>query len=105
MDGVVGALIQRLKDYNLFDSTNIMIVNVLLLYKPVKCRYLSIFEPISKISDHGMGHIKSPEDYILLSEHFDTSIIDSRKTIYSKISQVYPVSEDLVNYYVMFSNR
>lgn len=28
MDGVIGALIQRLKDYNLFDSTNLMIVNI-----------------------------------------------------------------------------
>lgn len=49
-----------------------------------------------------MAHIKSPSDYILLSEHFDTSIIDSRKTIYNKISQVYPVSEDLVSYCNIF---
>ena len=44
-----------------------------------------------------MGRVQDESGYIVLSEHFDTSIIDTRKTVYSKISQVYAINKDLVN--------
>ena len=75
MDLVIGNLITRLKEAKLYDTMNIVLV-----------------------SDHGMATIRNESGYIVLSDFFNTSsLIDSRKTTYSKISQLYAKFPELEN--------
>ena len=49
-----------------------------------------------QLSDHGMAESQN-ESYVELGDYIDTKNIDDTKSIYSIVSHIYPVSNDLVN--------
>ena len=75
MDQVLGYLINRMKEEQIFDKINIIIV-----------------------SDHGMAQMET-KSIILVSQYVKnyTSVINSSKTIYGIVSNIYPVNETMVN--------
>jgi len=46
MDGVIGGVINRLKDDNMYNETNIMIVNTIILSIYSRCKLIMLFSQI-----------------------------------------------------------
>lgn len=65
MDGVLGYLLQGLKDRQLIDKLNIIIV-----------------------SDHGMGNARGAP--ILVQNYSNLDLIDTNKSVFDFVSSVYP---------------
>ncbi len=74
MDKILEYLIQRLEQESILDNLNIVIV-----------------------SDHGMASMLQNRTQ-LIGNYLDVSWIDSSKTIYGVVSNIYPKNESLVNF-------
>jgi predicted AlkP superfamily pyrophosphatase or phosphodiesterase len=74
MDKILEYLIQRLEQESILDNLNIVIV-----------------------SDHGMASMLQNGTQ-LIGNYLDVSWIDSSKTIYGVVSNIYPKNESLVNF-------
>lgn len=72
MDKILGYLLKSLEEENLLDNLNIIIV-----------------------SDHGMAEMIPPENdgTILIGNYLNLTLIDSSKTIYGIVSNIYPKNE------------
>ncbi len=73
MDKLIGYLIGKLDEENILKNLNIIIV-----------------------SDHGMAQMKTNATQIV-SKYVDLNLIDSNKTIYGIVSNIYPKNESMVN--------
>ena len=74
MDKTLGYLIRRLKEAELLNKINIVIV-----------------------SDHGMATMESRT--ILIKDIVDTNLIDSKKSVYGIVGNIYPVNESVVIFF------
>lgn len=80
MDQIIGYLINKLEEENLLDNLNIIIV-----------------------SDHGMAQMvdSNQNGTQLISNYVDLNLIDSTKTIYGIVANIYPknqsVTDDVFN--------
>jgi hypothetical protein len=74
MDGIFGYLIKRLTEANLIDNLNMVVV-----------------------SDHGMAELMK-DFQVPLAEHLNLNeTIDLNKTVFGAVSNIYPLSNNLVN--------
>ena len=71
MDGVIGYLLQRLKEIGHLEKMNVVIV-----------------------SDHGMADML---DTIIVSKYVDMSLVDTSKTIFGIVSNIHPKNESVVS--------
>ena len=76
MDTVIGYLLQRLREFGFLDKMNVVIV-----------------------SDHGMADML---DTIIVSKFVDMSLIDTTKTIFGIVSNIYPKNDSVVSILIQF---
>ncbi len=72
MDALLGKLLSELKNINMLDNINIIIV-----------------------SDHGMTQLKENK-IISLDRYLNLNLLDQKKTIYGIVTNIYPASNDSV---------
>ena len=81
MDELIGLLIKKLNEADIYNKINIIIV-----------------------SDHGIAKLK-PENQIWLKDYLNVSSIDSDKTVLSIVSNIYAVSGQVIHIQLKYSDK